>query len=66
MVRHFKQLGAASVEMCTLLSKPSRREVAGFEAKYVGFEIEDVFVVGMGLDWDEKYRSLGYIGVLSE
>ncbi len=63
LVRHFKQLGAASVEMCTLLSKPSRRKVVGFEARYVGFEIPDRFVVGMGLDFDEQYRTLGYIGV---
>lgn len=63
VVRHFLGLGAESVEMCALLSKPSRREV-DFEAKYVGFEVDDLFVVGFGLDYDERYRSLPYIGVL--
>lgn len=63
-MRHFTKLGAASVEMCAMLNKPSRREVEGFEAKYIGFEVEDKFVVGMGLDFDEAYRSLPSIGVL--
>ena len=57
--------GARSVRTCTLLDKPSRREVE-FEADYVGREIPDEFVVGFGLDYDEKYRALPYVGVLKQ
>lgn len=53
----------ASVEICVLLSKRKRR-VKEMDAKYVGFEIEDEFVVGYGLDYDERYRNLPFIGVL--
>ncbi|MGN1048676.1 MAG: hypoxanthine phosphoribosyltransferase [Eubacteriales bacterium] len=55
--------GANSVRTCTLLDKPSRREV-DFTPDYVGKVIEDKFVVGFGLDYDEKYRALPYVGVL--
>lgn len=55
--------GCASVKICTLLSKPSRR-TAKIEGDYVGAEIPDEFVVGYGLDYAEKYRNLPYIGVL--
>lgn len=57
--------GARSVRTCTLLDKPSRREV-DFQADYVGSEIPDEFVVGFGLDYDEKYRALPYVGILKE
>ena len=57
--------GANSVKTCTLLDKPSRREVE-FIPDYVGCEIPDEFVVGFGLDFDEKYRNLPYIGILKE
>lgn len=57
--------GARSVRTCTLLDKPSRREV-DFQADYVGCEIPDEFVVGFGLDYDEKYRALPYVGILKE
>ena len=57
--------GARSVRTCTLLDKPSRREV-DFEADYVGRVIPDEFVVGFGLDYDEKYRALPYVGILKE
>jgi hypoxanthine phosphoribosyltransferase len=53
----------ASVEVVTLLSKPSRR-TAELECRYTGFEIDDLFVVGYGLDFAEKYRNLPYIGVV--
>ena len=53
----------ASVEICTLLDKPERRKV-DVVAKYVGRQIPDEFVVGYGLDYDEQYRNLPYIGVL--
>lgn len=55
--------GARSVRTCTMLDKPSRR-VVDFSADYVGAEIEDLFVVGYGLDYAERYRDLPYIGVL--
>ena len=55
----------ASLRVCTLLSKPSRRQV-DVPLDYVGFEIPDVFVLGYGLDFDEKDRSLPYVAVLKE
>ncbi len=55
--------GPASVRICTLLSKPSRREV-DVPVDYTGFEIPDEFVVGYGLDFAEEYRNLPYIAVL--
>ncbi len=54
---------AESVKICTLLSKPSRRKVE-IELDYVGFEVPDEFVVGYGLDFDEKYRNLPFVGAL--
>ena len=53
-----------SVKIAALLDKPSRRVVEGFRADYTGFEIEDFFVVGYGLDCDNKFRNLPYIGIL--
>ncbi|GHU60140.1 hypoxanthine phosphoribosyltransferase [Clostridia bacterium] len=53
----------ASIKLCVLLDKPARRRVP-VAADYRGFEISDDFVVGYGLDFDEKYRNLPYIGVL--
>jgi hypoxanthine phosphoribosyltransferase len=53
----------ASIEICTLLTKRSRRRVP-VDARYVGFEIDDRFVVGYGLDYEERYRGLPYIGLL--
>lgn len=61
--RYLKLKGAKSVRTCTLLDKPDRREVE-FTADYVGREIPDEFVVGYGLDYDEKYRALPYVGIL--
>ena len=55
---------ASSVKTCTLLDKPCRREVE-FVPDYIGKEIPDEFVVGYGLDFDEKYRNLPFVGVLS-
>ncbi len=60
---YLKLKGAHSVKTCTLLDKPSRREVE-FTPDYRGYEIDDYFVVGFGLDYDEKYRALPYIGIL--
>ena len=53
----------ASISIITLLDKPSRRR-ADIKADYSGFEVEDAFVVGYGLDYAEKYRNLPYIGIL--
>ncbi len=53
--------GARKVWSCVLLDKPSRRQI-DFEADFVGFRIPDVFVVGYGIDYAEKYRHLPYIG----
>lgn len=53
----------ASIRICALLDKPERR-VRDIRADYRGFDIPDAFVVGYGLDYDEKYRNLPYIGVL--
>ncbi len=61
---HLRVRLPASLEICTLLSKPARRRVA-VPVRYVGFEIEDEFVVGYGLDLDERYRGLPYIGILA-
>ncbi len=52
-----------SIALCTLLDKPERR-VVDVDVKYVGFQIPDLFVVGYGLDYDQKYRNLPYIGVV--
>ena len=52
-----------SIKICTLLDKPERR-VADIKADYSGFSIPDEFVIGYGLDYDEKYRNLPYVGVI--
>jgi hypoxanthine phosphoribosyltransferase len=57
--------GAASVKLCALLDKAARREVA-VPIDYRGFEIEDVFVVGYGLDYGERFRNLPYVGVYEQ
>jgi hypoxanthine phosphoribosyltransferase len=54
----------ASIKICTLLDKPSRRQIP-VEVSYTGFVIPDAFVVGYGFDYNEKYRNFPYIGVLS-
>ncbi len=64
---HLKNLLAqrhpASLKICTLLDKPDRR-VVDVDVEYVGFQIEDKFVVGYGLDYDQQHRNLPYIGVV--
>ncbi|MGL4796458.1 MAG: hypoxanthine phosphoribosyltransferase [Paraclostridium sp.] len=54
-----------SLKLCTLLDKPQRRK-ADIHVDYVGFVIEDKFIVGYGIDYAEKYRNLPYIGVVGE
>jgi len=53
----------ASLKICSFLDKPSRR-LRDIEADFIGFEIPDAFVIGYGLDYDEQYRQLPYIGIL--
>ena len=61
--KYLADKGAHSVRICTLLDKPSRREVE-LVPDYCGAVIPDKFVIGYGLDYDEKYRNLPYVGVL--
>lgn len=59
-----KDRNANSIKVCTLLDKPENRK-GDINADYVGMVIPDAFVVGYGLDYDEKYRNLPYVGILS-
>ena len=63
LMRNLESRGPASIQVMTLLTKPSRRRV-DLPIRYVGFEVPDVFVVGYGLDYDERYRNLPCIGTL--
>lgn len=63
MVRYLKTLNPESISICTMLDKPSRRTVE-IEGDYVGAVIPDEFAVGYGLDYNQHYRHLPYIGVL--
>ena len=63
LVRYLKERGAVSVKTATLLDKPERRTV-DFNPDYYGTIIPDKFVVGFGLDYNEMYRNLPYVGVL--
>lgn len=63
LVAELKRRNPASLKLCVLLDKPERR-TASIQADYVGFTIPDAFVVGCGLDFDQKYRQLPYIGIL--
>ena len=65
LVRNLSAREPASLEICALLTKPSRREIE-VPVRYVGFEIPNRFVIGYGLDFAERYRNLPYVGVLSE
>ena len=65
LIKYFKNLGARSVEICTLLNKPARRTCNTFP-KYIGAEIEDKFIIGFGLDYNEKYRNIPYVGVINK
>ena len=63
LVPMLKMRNPNSVKICTILDKPSRRK-ANIRPDYEGFQVPDEFVVGYGLDYDEKYRNLPYVGVL--
>ena len=63
--KHLLSREPASLKICTLLDKPSRRRPGiTLQADYVGFEVPNVFVVGYGLDYNEHYRNLPYVGIL--
>lgn len=64
VINELKKFNPASIEMACLLDKPSMRKVQTLHPKYIGFSIPNEFVVGFGLDYDEKYRNLPYIGIL--
>ena len=64
VVQHLYLQKPESLKVCVLLDKPSRRLVDDIEPDYVGFEIEDKFIVGYGLDYDQRYRNLPYIGII--
>jgi hypoxanthine phosphoribosyltransferase len=63
LLRYLTERSPASIRVCCLLDKPARR-LAEIEIDYRGFSIPDRFVVGYGLDFNEQYRNLPYIGVL--
>ena len=63
LIEYLKMKKPNSVKLCALLDKPDRR-VKKVKVDYTGFQIPDKFVVGYGLDWDEKYRNLPYIGYI--
>ena len=65
LVDTLKTRNPKSLKLCTLLDKPQRRKV-DMHVDYVGFVIEDKFIVGYGIDYAEKYRNLPYIGIVGE
>ena len=64
LIEVLKQRNPKNIELCTLLDKPERRVKKQVQVKYTCFTIPDEFVVGSGLDYDQKYRNLPYIGVV--
>jgi hypoxanthine phosphoribosyltransferase len=63
LMRNLESREPASLEVCALLTKPTRREI-DVPVRYIGFEIPNKFVIGYGLDFAERYRNLPYVGVL--
>ena len=66
LIEVLKQRNPASIELCTLLDKPERRVKKQVKVKYTCFTVPDEFIVGYGLDYDQKYRNLPYIGVIEQ
>ena len=64
LVKYLKDKKPKSVQICTLFDKPQRREF-DVDIEWTGFEIPDEFIVGYGLDYDQKYRNLPFIGVIT-
>jgi hypoxanthine phosphoribosyltransferase len=65
LLKNLTSRAPASLEICTLLAKPGHKRL-GIASRYVGFELPDVFVIGYGLDYAQRYRNLPYIAVLNE
>jgi hypoxanthine phosphoribosyltransferase len=61
LLQLFKSRNPKTLTLCTLLDKPERRQVQ-VDVDYTGFVVPDEFIVGFGLDWDQKFRNLTYIG----
>lgn len=66
LMQLFKSRAPKTLTICTLLDKPERRGVPDLHVDYTGFEIPDKFVVGFGLDYDQRYRNLPYIGFVED
>lgn len=64
LIEYLKMKKPNSIKLCALLDKPERRVKKEVKVDYTGFQIPDKFVVGYGLDWDERYRNLPYIGYI--
>ena len=65
LVEYFRDKQAKDVKICTMLDKPSRR-IVDVKPEYTGFQVNDLFVIGYGLDFDQKYRNLPYISYLED
>lgn len=66
LLQYFQSRNPKTLTLCTLLDKPERRTVKDVVVDYTGFIIPDKFVIGYGLDWDQRCRNLPYIGVVEE
>lgn len=66
LIEVLKQRNPNSIELCTLLDKPERRVKKQIEVKYTCFTVPDKFIIGYGLDYDQIYRNLPYIGVIEQ
>ena len=66
LIKLFESRNPKTLTLCTLLDKPERRVVEDVVVDYTGFVIPDKFVVGFGLDWDQRFRNLPYIGFVEE
>lgn len=64
LLKNLRSRRPASLALCTLLDKPDRRVVPDVRVNYTGFQVPDVFVVGCGLDYDQSYRNLPYVGAV--
>ena len=66
LLQLFKSRNPKTLTLCTLLDKPERRVVKDVVVDYTGFVVPDKFIVGYGLDWDQKFRNLPYIGFVED
>lgn len=65
LINYLENMGAKSIKVCTILDKPSKRCI-DFKPDYVGFEVDDKFVIGYGLDYNQDYRNLPFIGYVDD